>query len=222
MPGSELPAAEIAEHGTPRARSSARSAILRAMDPIAYPVRTPPAYWFVVVALFGLGAVAGYYTLLALSHGIGSWTILGVGGLMTALPAAYLLTTPEYRAQGAIRVGHDFVDVPDGRGAPIRFHAPALALTITRVSVRLTFTVVPVADFSRGMVLDLREGALRRRISTLTLVDPAQAAALVEDLERVRRGEPPLGPNPPNPPRRPDPTRDELEARLDRELAAMD
>jgi hypothetical protein len=74
------------------------------------------------------------------------------------------------------------------------------------------------------MVLGLREGPKQVKISTLTLVDPQQAEALVEDLERVRRGLPPHGPRAPQDPG-PRPaarSRDEHEAQLDRELAAMD
>ncbi|WP_434416793.1 hypothetical protein [Nannocystis pusilla] len=194
------------------------------MDPVAYPVRTPIAYWLVVGALFGLAAVVGCLLALALAQGLYSWTIVGLGGLVVAAPVIYLLTTSEYRARGELRVGAASVEVPDGRGAPVRFTSAGLQLTVRRVFVRYRFTVLPVGEVSRGMVIELREGARRRRISTLALVDPRQGEALVADLERVRRGLPPEGPRAPEepPPRRPERPRDEHEAQLERELAAMD
>ncbi|PCC67720.1 hypothetical protein SAMN02745121_02357 [Nannocystis exedens] len=194
------------------------------MDPAAYPVRTPLAYWLVVGVLFGLAAGAGYVCALALAQGVYSWKIVGLGGLVVAAPVIYFLTTAEYRARGEIRVGTAHVEVPDGRGAPVRFASAGLQLTFTRVIVRYMFTVLPLGEVPRGVVIELREGARRRRISTLVLVDPRQGEALVADLERVRRGLPPEGPRaqeePPS--RRPERPRDEHEAQLDRELAAMD
>ncbi|MFY0541445.1 hypothetical protein [Nannocystis pusilla] len=161
------------------------------MDPVAYPVRTPIAYWLVVGALFGLAAGAGYLCALALGQGLYSWKVVGLGGLVVAAPVVYLLTTAEYRARGELRVGTAHVEVPDGGGAPVRFTSAGLELTVNRVIVRYMFTVLPVAEVSRGMVIELREGSRRRRISTLVLVDPRQGEALVADLERVRRGVPP-------------------------------
>ncbi|MCY1069809.1 hypothetical protein OV090_34025 [Nannocystis sp. RBIL2] len=194
------------------------------MDPVAYPVRTPSAYWLVVGVLFALAIMVGYLCGLVLARGLYSWTIFGLGGLIVAAPVVYLLATPEYRARGELRVGTAHVEVPDGRGAPVRFTSAGLQLKVDRVIVRYRFTVLPVAEVSRGMVIELREGTRRRRISTLVLVDPRQGEALVADLERVRRGEPPEGPRAPDepPPRRPERPRDEHEAQLERELAAMD
>lgn len=194
------------------------------MEPVAYPVRTPPAYWPVVGVLFGLGAAAGYVCVLALVQGYFAWTIVGLGGLVAVSPVIYLLTTPEYRARGEIRIGLEHVEVPDGRGVPIRFASARLELTVTRVVVRFKISVVPVGELPRGMVLALRDGEKRRKISTLTLADPQQAEALVADLERVRRGVAPQGPLASQGPgvRRPERPRDELEAQLERELAAMD
>ncbi|WAS97385.1 hypothetical protein [Nannocystis punicea] len=194
------------------------------MDPVVYPVRTPLAYWLVVGALFGLAAGAGYLCLLALGQGVVSWKIVGLGGLVVAAPVIYFLATAEYRARGEIRVGTAQVEVPDARGEVVRFASAALELKITRVIVRFMFTVVPVGEVPRGMVIELREGGRRRRISSLTLVDPQHGEALVADLERVRQGLPPQGPRAPQGPttRRPQRPRDEFEAQLERELAAMD
>ncbi|MCY1007712.1 hypothetical protein OV079_19580 [Nannocystis pusilla] len=127
------------------------------MDPVVYPVRTPIAYWLVVGALFGLAAVAGYFCALALAQGLYSWKIVGLGGLVVAAPVVYLLATPEYRARGELRVGTASVEVPDGRGVPVRFTSARLELTVHRVIVRYRFTVLPVAEVSRGMVIELRE-----------------------------------------------------------------
>jgi hypothetical protein len=114
------------------------------MDPVRYPVRTPLGYWLVVGVLCGLAAVAGYVCLLALAQGIYSWKIVGLGGLIVVVPVVYVLTTPEYRARGEVCIGQEHVEVPDGRGVPVRLRSAGLELTLTRVSVRFLFTVVPV------------------------------------------------------------------------------
>jgi hypothetical protein len=192
------------------------------MPSVLYPVRTQPLYWVVVGALGTLGlASAGLIVYMLLGSYL-SWTILGLGGLMAVLPIIYVMTTGEYRAQGAIRISRDLVEVPDARGHLLQFPVERLELQVTRVRVRVSMIAIPVASVSRGMVLELRAGDSLRRISTLTLADPEQGESLLADLERVRRGEDPRGPaafmSPPSPPR----PRDVLEAQLDRELAALD
>ncbi len=194
------------------------------MSSFDYPVRTPPAYWFVLAALILLGAIGLGLALLALSHGAASLSITGLGLLLAIVPPWYYLSTGEYRAAGRIRVGPDIIEVPDARGAPLQFAVSRLRLHLTRVEVRHTLFGVPIARTPRGTVLDLRDGLLRRRISTLTLLDPDQAEPLLADIERVRRGEPPLGPHelvldPTKQVQRP---RSALEEQLDRELAALD
>ena len=74
------------------------------MSSVLYPVRTQPLYWVVVGALGTLGlASAGLIVYMLLGSYL-SWTILGLGGLMAVLPIVYVMTTGEYRAQGAIRI----------------------------------------------------------------------------------------------------------------------
>ncbi len=192
------------------------------MPPVQYPLHTPPLYWVVVGALGMLGLASAGQLVYMLGSGYLSWTILGLCGLMVAIPIIYVVTTAEYRARGVIRLARDLVEVPDARGQPLRFPVDRLQLEVTRVRVRYKVAGIAVASMSRGMVLDLRADGLRRRISTLALVDPDHGECLLADLERVRRGEDPRGPaafaRPPSPPR----PRDALEAELDRELAALD
>lgn len=192
------------------------------MPPVVYPVRTPQLYWVVVGALIMLGVASGGYVVYMLVSSYLRWTILGVGGLMAALPIIYVWTTGEYRARGAIRITRELVEVPDAQGQMLQFPVARLELVVTRVQVRYSIAAIPVATMSRGMVLELRAEGRRRRISTLTLADPEQGESLLADLERVRRGEDPRGPDafmkPPSPPRR----AGALEAQLDRELAALD
>lgn len=194
------------------------------MPAIDYPVRTPPSYWLVLVLIVAL-CIGGLATIASMGPGLllhGGWTLLLLTVLMAAIPPIYIATTGEYRARGQIHVGLDAITVPDARGRPLRFDPRTLQLGLTHVTVRVSVAVIPVADVRRGTVLDLRDGPLRRRISTLTLVEREHTAALLGDLERVRRGEPPQGPHargetPPGP--RP---QTELERQLDRELAALD
>lgn len=192
------------------------------MTPVLYPVRTPPAYWFVVAALALLGAVGAGLAIYMLAQGLFSWTIGGLGLLVAVVAVVYVQTTKEYRARGLIRVSPEFVEVPDPRGAPLRFPTAGLRLTVTRVSVRYKVSGIPVANVSRGAVIELRAGEMRRRISTLTLVDPEQAPALIADLEALVRGEAPRGPQPPQPRSVPVGAPDRLEQQLERELAALD
>jgi hypothetical protein len=191
------------------------------MPVIDYPVRTPPAYWPVAV-LITLLCFGGLATVVGAGLFHASWTILLLTALMAVIPPIYILTTPEYRARGSIRISVDAIEVPDAHGVPLRFDPRTVQLQLTRVTVRYSIAAIPVADVNRGTVLDLRSGDLRRRISTLTLVERDHTAALLDDLERVRRGEPPQGPHirigPPPPPR----PQSDLENQLDRELAALD
>ena len=195
------------------------------MAPVLYPVRTPPTYWLVLAAIVMCGLAGGGLAILALVSGQHSPTILGLGGLLAVVPVVYVLTTAEYRARGVIRLLADRVEVPGPRGEPLRFMAAGLRLRITRVAVRYKVAGIPVADVSRGAVIDLRSGALKRRISTLTLIDRDQAAALLEDLEALCRGEATGGPLPllPRAPvGSPVGSSDRLERQLERELAALD
>jgi hypothetical protein len=192
---------------------------------IDYPVRTPPAYWPVVALIVAL-CYGGLAYIHAGGPGLllhGGWTLLLLTALMALIPPVYLLTTREYRVCGTIRVSVDAIEVPDADGRPLRFDPRTAQLQLTRVTVRYSVAAIPVADIRRGTVIDLRSGPLRRRLSTLTLVHQDHTAALLDDLERVRRGEPPRGPYlrsdvPPPPPR----PQSDLESQLDRELAALD
>lgn len=192
------------------------------MPPVLYPVQTQSLYWIVVGALIMIGLGSAGLLVFMLVNGLLSWLLIGLCGLLVILPVIYVATTAEYRAQGVIRLARDLVEVPDARGEPLRFPVDRLQLAVTRVKVRFTMVGLPIATVSRGMVLDLQADGVRRRISTLALVEPDHGECLLADLERVRRGEDPRGPAafaaPPSPPR----PRDALEAQLDRELAALD
>lgn len=192
------------------------------MSPVQYPVRTPPAYWFVVAALVLLGAVGGGLAVYALVQGYLSPVIVGLGGLLVVVAALYVWTTGEYRTRGIIQFAADHVDVPDARGNPQRFAAAGLQITTTRVQVRYLLAGLPVADVARGTVVELRSGGRKRRISTLTLVDREQGAALLADFAALVRGEAPRGPMPVAPLPPPQGPPDRLEQELERELAALD
>ena len=151
------------------------------MPSVLYPVRTQPLYWVVVGALGTLGLASAGLILYMLLGSYMSWTILGLGGLMAVLPIVYVMTTGEYRAQGAIRISRELVEVPDARGHLLQFPVERLELRVTRVRVRVTMIAIPVASVSRGMVLELRADGVRRRISTLTLADPEQGESLLAD-----------------------------------------
>lgn len=188
-----------------------------------YPVRTPLLYWvvlgaLVVLAVFGLGLTGA--TLLG---GAGPG-LTALAALLAIVPVVYIATTGEYRARGVIRLAAGEASVPDAAGRPQVFRLPGLRISTTAVEVRVRLYMVPVANVERGVVLDFREADRRRRISTLTLVDRGQQDSLLEDLARIIKGEAPRGHidvPPLRPPGAPPPSSD-LEAQLDRELAALD
>jgi hypothetical protein len=190
------------------------------MPSVAYPVRTPLLYWAVVGALFVLCLTGVGLVVYSLRLGISP--LLDLFGLvLLAVPFIYLGTTGEYRAHGAIHLAPGEVTVPDPRGRPLQFRVPGLRLSFTRVRVRLAIEVIPVGTFDRGVVLELADAFNKRRLSTLTLVERDHQQALLDDLERVLRSEDPHGPHPRVAAASPRP-RSELEAQLDRELAALD
>lgn len=189
---------------------------------VDYPVRTPLLYWAVVGALAVLGLVGGGAVAWGLTRGLHSPLLTIVGVALLALPWFYLAVTAEYRATGVLRLAVGEVTVPDPRGRPLRFAVPGLRIVATPVEVHVRMFMITVAEVERGVVLEFTDAHEKRRISTLTLVDREHKDGLLADLERVLRGEPPLGPHatarPPATPR----LKSELEAQLDRELAALD
>ncbi len=92
--------------------------------------------------------------------------------------------------------------------------------------MRVVYTValLPVANIARGVVIELDGGGIKRRISTLTLVDKAQATILLSDLQRIAAGLDPLGADQAKANATADTSKmhDALEDYLDRELAHMD
>lgn len=188
------------------------------MPSVAYPVRTPLLYW----AVFGAITVLSLFVvgLVAYSLRLGISPLLDLVGLFClALPFVYFATTREYRAHGAIHLDAGEVTVPDDRGRPLQFRSPRMRIEFTRVAVRVTVMHIPVGDVARGVVIAFADAFNKRRISTLTLVDQDHKDDLLDDLERILRGEAPRGPNPrPVAPR----PQSEIEAQLDRELAALD
>lgn len=188
------------------------------MPSVSYPVRTPLLYW----AVFGAITVLSLFTagLVAYSLRVGFSPILDLVGLFClALPFLYFATTREYRAHGVIHLGPGEVTVPDARGRPLQFRSPGMRITFTRVAVRVSVMHIPVGDVARGVAIDFADAFNKRRISTLILVEQDHKDDLLDDLERVLRGEAPRGPNPgPAAPR----PQTEIEDQLDRELAALD
>lgn len=188
---------------------------------VEYPVRTPPLYWVVVGALAVIGVFAAGVLVYAWVAPGASWPLLLTCAVLAAFPFIHWQSTAAYRVHGVVRLDREGVEVPSATGAPLRLPAKRVHLHVTRMSVRYTMFGLPVARVSRGMVLDLRADAVRRTISTLTLVETDHAEALLADIERVLRGQDPQGPfvtiasGPPRP-------RDRYEDQLDRELAALD
>jgi hypothetical protein len=188
--------------------------------PVSYPVRTPPLYWAVVGVLAVIAAFGAIAFVLGLARGdFGLIDILAL--LLAVVPVAYIVTTAEYRATGAIQLAVGEVLVPDPRGRPLTFRAPGLRIAATHVHLDVRLIHIPVARVQRGVVLEFADAFQRRRLSTLTLVQPEHREALLADLDRVLRGEPPLG-HVPARPTAPSGPKSELEAQLDRELAALD
>ncbi|HEY0134493.1 MAG TPA: hypothetical protein VGB85_10445 [Nannocystis sp.] len=189
------------------------------MAPVQYEVRTPPAYWAVVVLSCVVAAGSAALIVWMLAQGHMSWIVLVFGGILTVLPAVYLGTTGEYRVRGVVRLGVGFIEVPGGPGEVLRFAVPGTVVATTRVVVRYQMLGVPMADVKRGVVLELYEGTKRRRLSTLTLVDREYTEAMLADIAAVLRGAAPRGPVAAEPRR---PPADRLEQQLERELAALD
>lgn len=187
---------------------------------IDYPVRTPTLYWFVVGAMVAIGLVGVGLLVLSLRHGLSIGLAL-ICGAIALVPAFYLRVTREYRARGVIRLAPGTIVVPDARGEPLTFAADRVRVRITPVVVRFTLFGIGVGDLSRGKVIELEAAGTRRRISTLTLVDTDHAGDLIDDLERVLRGEAPQGPRAPTHGRPPAPA-DHYEDQLERELRALD
>lgn len=187
----------------------------------SYPVRTPLLYWAVVGALVVLALFGAAAFVLGLTRG-GFALIDVLALLLVAVPIVYIATTAEYRATGTIHLAPREAVVPDPRGRPLTFTGPNLRISATPVSVRLRINLIPVGEFDRGALLEFADDRRVRRISTLALVRREHKDALLADLDRILRGEDPHGPHlqerPPAPPR----AKSELEAQLDRELAALD
>ncbi len=192
------------------------------MAPVDYSVRTPPGYWAVVAALSVLGVICAGTIVWMLARGYVSWTVLLLGGLITVLPVIYFKTSGEYRARGVVRLGVGFIEVPGERGDMLRFAVPGVAVVVTRVAVRYLVFGLPMADVSRGSVIELDDGKQRRRISTLTLLDADLAAPMLADIDAVLAGGAPRGPIAAEPRRPPPGPPDRLEQQLERELAALD
>ena len=186
---------------------------------VGYPVRTPPLYFVISALLLVIALPSAGVCVLALASGRVFEAALALGLVILAI--VYFATTGEYRVgRASIRLSSERVEVPGLRGEPVVFATRGLAVDVKRVVVRFSVGLIPVGDVERGFVIELASGAARRRVSTLTLVDPGHTAWLLEDLERVSRGEEPYGPDqrPPPPPKR----ADHYDEQLERELAALD
>lgn len=183
-----------------------------------------------MLALVGLALVAAWFALPLLPFLFrGHTLIMFIGLAMIGFPVFYYIVTPEYRAgrvgrPSAIVLTRDFIEVPDARGTPMRFATQGLALRLVHVRVVYTVALLPVANIARGVVIELDGGGRKRRISTLTLVDKAQATILLSDLQRVAAGLDPLGADLAKANAAADTSKmhDALEDYLDRELAHMD
>lgn len=190
---------------------------------VSYPVRTPPLYWAVIALLCdGAGLLA--YLLGPLFFSVDlppdRLLILGLAWIVILLPGIYFVASGEYRAgrRGAITLSLAHVEVPDTRGRPLRLPTAALSVALTHVKVRILVAGIPAGTVPRGTVIDFRAGAVRRRISTLTLATAAHAEMLLDDVARVQRGEAPLGPDRPAAPLPKPAKRDRYDDALDAEL----
>lgn len=186
---------------------------------IEYPVRTPSSYWLVFGAFCAvcLASVGALVPLLRVASPGQLAIILG----LLATPALYLRFTREYRGSGSVRLAIGSIVVPDLRGRPLTFGVDHVRITVTPVTVRFTLFGLGVGDMSRGKVIEVVGPAGHRRLSTLALAEPDHGDALVDDIERVLRGEAPRGPSAPPVWRPPEPLK-RYEEQLERELAALD
>lgn len=150
-----------------------------------------------------------------------SWILLLI--LLAVVPVAWFGSTA-YRVgagQSAVRFFASHVEVPAANGAPIRMERSKVGIKVTEMRVRIWFAIVPVAEVNRGYVIRFASEGQVRELSTLTLSEPKQTAALLLDLERFLRGEQATGVGPPtNAPASQNPTRtrDEYDEQLERDL----
>ena len=85
---------------------------------------------------------------------MGTPSRFSVGLAVIALPVLYYAVTPEYRAglsgqPSTITLAREFIEVPDTRGAPIRFATQGLTLRVTHIRVVYVIAVVPGSRISR-------------------------------------------------------------------------
>lgn len=205
---------------------------------VRYDTHTSPNYARVLLALEVLALIAGYFVFPRLPFIFEGHALTLLAGLaVVGLPAFYYAVSGEYRAgtlghASAFVLAREFIEVPDARGEPMHFATQGLVLRVRHVRVAYTVAMLPVAEVPRGAVIELEGGGLKRRISTLTLVNASHAPSLLRDLARVASGQEPLGPTQALPPETPyrtapqatatEPERDALDDALDDELAKMD
>ncbi|MBK9037019.1 MAG: hypothetical protein IPL61_38175 [Myxococcales bacterium] len=188
------------------------------MATIRYRLRTPTSYGLIVGLMVGLCGFALYAL-----HRAGGFASGGRAAVVVAItagvPVIALAATAAYRAWpgGHVTFTDDAVVVRRGR-RPGRFaHADGVQVTAQQIDVQLTAALIPVATLDRGQLVTIGCGSRRVKFSTL-LVAPDDRAALLADLGRAARGEPPVGRTPPPPP----PPRTAHDALLDDELDRAD
>ncbi|HEY5950194.1 MAG TPA: hypothetical protein VIV40_32080 [Kofleriaceae bacterium] len=185
-----------------------------------YQVRTPMALWLVNGAVTALCVIV-FGAMLLLQSSVPSPLVL-LALALCSVCVAFWFGMSAYRVGGGrnlIRFYPDRIEVPAVRERkPIVFVREGLELEVRDVVVRYRLAMTTLADIKRGKLIELRGGGHKRKLSTLTLDDRHDEAALIADLQRFVTGQPAIGRAAHDAP----PPRTEYDDRIDRELAQLE
>lgn len=188
------------------------------MELARYHVRTPLVLWLVHGALTAF-CVLVVGALVFVGHAPPFMVLLAV--TLASVVVAFWFAMSAYRVGGGrnlIRFYADRIEIPGPtQRRPMVFGRDS-QLLVRDVSVQYRFALTPIATVKRGKVIELRNAAQRRQLSTLVLEDRTDEAALVADLHRFVAGEPAIGRAAHDAP----PPRTEYDDRIDRELAQLE
>jgi hypothetical protein len=186
-----------------------------------YEVRTPMTLWMVN------GAMTSICVLIIGTAIMFEWQVPGflifLMSLVVTATIAFWFSMTAYRVGGGrnlIRFYGDRVEVPGpSKRQPLVFPRDGLALDIRDVVVKYRVGIAAtVGSVRRGKLIELRHRGVARKLSTLTLADESDEAALVADFRLFAAGQPAIGRAGHSVP----PPRTPYDERLDRELAALD
>lgn len=194
--------------------------VRRMSEQARYQVRTPMALWLVNGAVTALCVIV-FGAMLLLQSSVPSPLVL-LALALCSVCVAFWFGMSAYRVGGGrnlIRFYPDRIEVPAVRERkPIVFVREGLELEVRDVVVRYRLAMTTLADIKRGKLIELRGGGHKRKLSTLTLDDRHDEAALIADLQRFVTGQPAIGRAAHDAP----PPRTEYDDRIDRELAQLE